>query len=153
MSEAAEKIREIVSGRAPRKEKARAIAGAVRDEGSYRWVGVYDVDPEFVSIIAFSGPCAPAFPTFPVTKGLTSTAIRDKAPVIVGDVRTDPRYLTAFGSTLSEIIIPVLDPSSGKVIGTVDVESERANAFTEADAEKLKSIAEAALPLWTAPRP
>jgi L-methionine (R)-S-oxide reductase len=153
VADIAEKIREIVSADSPRKEKARAVAGAVRELGSYRWVGVYDVDSEFVSIIAFSGPGAPAFPAFPVTKGLTSAAIRDKSPVIVGDVRNDPRYLTAFGSTLSEIIIPVLDPSSGKVIGTVDVESEQAYAFTPQDAATLKALADAALPLWTAPRP
>jgi putative methionine-R-sulfoxide reductase with GAF domain len=151
--DAAEKIRGIVAGEASRREKARAIADAIRELGSYRWVGVYDVDPEFVSIIAFSGPGAPAFPSFPVTKGLTSAAIRDKAPVIVGDVRNDPRYLTALGNTLSEIIIPVLHPSSGKVIGTVDVESERTDAFTPDDAAKLKSLSDAALPLWTAPRP
>jgi len=44
-------------------------------------------------------------------------------------VRNDPRYLTAFGNTLSEIIIPVLDEKNGAVVGTIDVESERANAF------------------------
>src|SRR6266567_5670862 len=41
----------------------------------------------------------------------------------------DPRYLTAFGNTLSEIIIPVLDEKSSVVVGTIDVESEQANAF------------------------
>jgi putative methionine-R-sulfoxide reductase with GAF domain len=42
--------------------------------------------------------------------------------VVVGDVRTDARYLAAFGSTLSEIIVPVMDPERGEVIGTIDVE-------------------------------
>ena len=45
-----------------------------------------------------------------------TTAIQEKKAVIVGDVRTNPRYLTAFGSTLSEIIVPVLSPD-GRVIG------------------------------------
>jgi putative methionine-R-sulfoxide reductase with GAF domain len=49
-------------------------------------------------------------------------------------VRNDCRYLTAFGSTLSEVIIPVLDHSPA-VIGTIDVESERANAFSDVDRE------------------
>jgi putative methionine-R-sulfoxide reductase with GAF domain len=39
---------------------------------------------------------------------------------VVGDVRIDSRYLTAFGNTLSEIIIPVLDDKTGAVIGTID---------------------------------
>ena len=44
------------------------------------------------------------------------------------DVRNDPRYLTALGNTLSEMIVPVLDSGGHKVIGTIDVESEFANA-------------------------
>lgn len=83
-----------------------------------------------------------------MTKGLTSRAIQHKATVVVGDVRSDPRYLTAFGSTLSEIIIPILDPRDQVVVGTVDVESERANAFSDADRKNLKECGRAALALW-----
>ena len=120
----------------------------MRTLGPYRWVGVYDVSAELVSIIAWSGPGPPAYPTFPVTKGLTSAAIREKSAVVVGDVRSDPRYLTAFGSTLSEIIIPILDPRESRVIGTIDVESERANAFSATDQKQLEQCAHAALALW-----
>jgi putative methionine-R-sulfoxide reductase with GAF domain len=62
-------------------------------------------------------------------------------------VRNDRQYLTAFGSTLSEIIVSVLDNSTA-VIGTIDVESERANAFSDDDSELLEQCAKAALPLW-----
>jgi putative methionine-R-sulfoxide reductase with GAF domain len=58
--------------------------------------------------------------------------------------------LTAFGSTLSEIIIPVLDPRDSRVVGTIDVESERANAFSAMDQRKLEKCANAALGLWMA---
>jgi putative methionine-R-sulfoxide reductase with GAF domain len=68
--------------------------------------------------------------------------------VVVGDVRNDPRYLTAFGSTLSEIIVPVLSPGDARVIGTVDVESERADAFSERDQQMIEQCAQAALGLW-----
>jgi L-methionine (R)-S-oxide reductase len=122
----------------------------IRALGAYRWVAVYDVSAELVSIIAWSGPGAPAYPTFPVTKGLTSSAIREKSTVVVGDVRSDPRYLTAFGSTLSEIIIPILDPRDSRVVGTIDVESEKANAFSDVDRKTLEECAQAALALWIA---
>ena len=88
------------------------------------------------------------FPQFPVTNGLTGSAIRDKKTVVVGDVASDPRYLTAFGSTRSEIIIPVLDKKTGAVIGTIDVESEQANAFSEEDQKRLEHCARIAGPLW-----
>jgi L-methionine (R)-S-oxide reductase len=47
----------------------------------------------------------------------------------VGDVANDSDYLTALGSTRVEIIVPVLDDTGDWVIGTIDVESERLNAF------------------------
>jgi L-methionine (R)-S-oxide reductase len=145
-----ESIRLIVSGAENRVEKARKIAEAIRNYGPYRWVGLYDVGRDEVSIIAFSGPSAPAYPTFPIGKGLTGSAIKEKKTVVVGDVTKDPRYLTAFGSTKSEIIIPILDSRRGMVVGTVDVESERANAFSHADRKALEDCATAASKLWIA---
>jgi L-methionine (R)-S-oxide reductase len=132
-----------------RTTKAQNIADLIRATRNYRWVGVYDVGPEMVSIIAYSGPGAPAYPQFPVTKGLTATAIRERRTVVVGDVASDPRYLTAFGTTRSEIIIPVLDDNSGSVIGTIDVESEQPNAFSEEDQRMLEEYAKEARALWT----
>jgi L-methionine (R)-S-oxide reductase len=130
-------------------EKARRIADLVRGLRNYRWVGVYDVGPEFVSMIAYSGPSAPAYPHFPIARGLTGVAIRARKTIVVGDVRNDPRYLTAFGSTRSEIIIPVLDEKSSAVVGTIDVESEQVNAFSEADQTMLAECSIAASPLWS----
>jgi putative methionine-R-sulfoxide reductase with GAF domain len=149
-------IHSIVTGGESRPERARKLAEAVRNLRNYRWTGVYDVGCETVSIVAYSsassgaysGPGAPAYPSFPITKGLTGAAIRERATVVVGDVRTDPRYLTAFGNTLSEIIVPILDPQNGSVIGTIDVESENANAFSAGDQQLLEECARAALPLW-----
>ena len=140
-------IRSMAMGGDDRAAKAKRLAELVQTLGSYRWVGVYDVGPEQVSIIAWSGPNAPEFPVFPVTKGLTGAAIEAKNAVIVGDVRNDPRYLTAFGSTLSEIIVPVFSPN-GRVLGTVDVESQKTNAFTDRDREMIEQCIQAALPLW-----
>ena len=146
--ETLKRIRSIVTASGDRTERAKQLAEAVRSLGNYRWTGVYGVGKEAVSIIAYSGPGAPAYPTFPITKGLTGAAIREKTTVIVDDVRKDPRYLTAFGSTLSEIIVPILDPQSGTVIGTIDVESERADAFSVNDQKLLEECAQASLPLW-----
>ena len=136
------------SGSNDRAVKAKRLAELIQKLGEYRWVGIYDVGPETVSLLGWSGPSAPEHPSFPATRGLTGSAIETKKAVLVGDVRNDPRYLTAFGSTLSEIIVPVLHPDGGRVVGTVDVESERANAFSARDREMIEQCAQAALPLW-----
>jgi putative methionine-R-sulfoxide reductase with GAF domain len=49
---------------------------------------------------------------------------------MVGDVSKDPRYPTAFGSTRSEIIVPIVGRAGRKVVGTIDVESENVDAFS-----------------------
>jgi L-methionine (R)-S-oxide reductase len=140
-------IRSTAMGGGSRAEKAKHLADGIRKLGEYRWVGIYDVGAEEVSILAWSGPGAPEFPKFPLSKGLAGAAIAEKKAVIVGDVRNDPRYLPSFGSTLSEIIVPVRVPGGG-VIGTVNVESDRANAFTDRDRETIDRCIDAALPLW-----
>jgi putative methionine-R-sulfoxide reductase with GAF domain len=149
MRETLDQIRTLVMSAADRFEKARQLARIIRDHGQYHWVGVYEVGLEEVAIISWCGPSAPAYPTFSKNRGLTASVINEKRPVIVGDVRNDPRYLTAFSSTLSEIIVPVLD-SSKAVIGTIDVESERVNAFSVDDCQLLEQCAQSALPLWSA---
>jgi putative methionine-R-sulfoxide reductase with GAF domain len=141
-------IRTTAASGGDRAERAKRLAEMIRKLGDYRWVGIYDVGVESVSIIGWSGPSAPEHPTFPVTKGLTGSAIQQKRAVVVGDVKNDPRYLTAFATTLSEIIVPVLAPGEGPVIGTVDVESEHANAFSARDQQMIEQCAQAALPLW-----
>ena len=132
----------------PREETAQRIARLIRMNGGYRWVGLYDVGAELVSMIAFDGPGAPAFRSFSKDKGLTGAAIQEKASVVVGDVREDRRYLTAFGSTLSEAIVPIIDPKTQTVVGTIDVESAQARAFTARDIETLEDCAVACRTLW-----
>ncbi|HEX6581361.1 MAG TPA: hypothetical protein VF195_10875 [Actinomycetota bacterium] len=41
----------------------------------------------------------PAYPRFPVTKGLTGVAVAAQHTIVSDDVSRDPRYLTAFETT------------------------------------------------------
>jgi hypothetical protein len=79
-------------------------------------------------VIAWSGPEAPTYPRFPIAKGLNGACVASRKPVIVQDVASDSRYLTTIGGTRGEMIQPVFD-ETGVVVGTIDVESDRVNAF------------------------
>ena len=68
--------------------------------------------------------------------------------VNVGDVAADPSYLTAFGTTRSESIVPVFDRLNQKVVGTIDVESEQPFAFHEEVQSALENLAKEILKLW-----
>jgi L-methionine (R)-S-oxide reductase len=144
-------LKAILAREADRTVKAAMIAEAIRDSGSYRWVGIYDVDSlrGVVSNIAWRGPAEPAHSVFPVTKGLTSRAISGKKTVNVGDVASDPNYLTALDTTRSEIIVPVLDATSDRVVGTIDVESEHPNAFDSKAQALLEECARLLTHFWT----
>ena len=123
--------------------KAARIASAIRNACGYRWVGIYEVDAfaGLVKNVAWSGPSAPAHPIFPVTQGLTSRVILQKQSVNVGDVGRDADYLTALSGTQAEIILPVFDSGHERVIGTLDVESEKRNAFDSAAQALLEECA------------
>jgi L-methionine (R)-S-oxide reductase len=142
-------IAEILGGTGERWTKASRAADAIRRAGDYRWVGLYDVAGERVVNLAWTGPAPPAHPVFGITEGLTGTAIATRATVLVGDVGADARYLEALGDTQSELVVPVCDPDDGAVLGTLDVESDRREAFTPADQQALERVATALLPLWT----
>lgn len=101
-----------------------------------------------IAAIAWSGPEAPAYPRFPVTQGLCGAAVHSRSTVVTGDVTKDARYLTTLGSTRSEIVVPIVHPSQGHVIGLIDVESEQLNAFTATDRKFLEDCASALASLW-----
>ena len=140
----------LVSSASDRVAALQSVAELLRSSGRYRWVGLYDVDRAAgtVTNIVWSGPGAPEYPTFPITKGLTGAAISTRKTVNVGDVKADPRYLTAFGTTRSEIIVPVLDRAGENVVGTIDVESEKPNAFPEEVKNLLEACSKAIRLLW-----
>jgi putative methionine-R-sulfoxide reductase with GAF domain len=108
-------IHDVQARNQGRAEQAAQIAELIRREGNYRWVGLYAVTEQEITVIGWSGPGAPAHPRFPVTQGLSGAAVATGRAVVVNDVTTDPRYLTAFASTLSEAIVPVVDPDMGTV--------------------------------------
>jgi putative methionine-R-sulfoxide reductase with GAF domain len=126
-----------------RAEKAVRVAALIRQAGGYRWVGLYAVTDREIAAVGWSGPGAPAHLRFPVTQGLSGAAVASGRAVVAGDVTADPRYLTAFASTLSEAIVPVVDPATGTVVGTLDVESAERDAFTDADRQTLERCAAA----------
>jgi L-methionine (R)-S-oxide reductase len=143
-----EEVCRAADGSGDRARKAALIAGAIRRVGSYRWVGLYEVTEGEIANLAFDGPGAPAYPRFPVTEGLSGAAVASGETVVVGDVSEDPRYLTAFGGTRSEIVVPILDCAGQKVVGTIDVESEEEDAFSEADRCALERCAAAVVALF-----
>jgi len=71
---------------------------------------------------------------------LVAEAARTRQPVIVNDVHEDPRYLAVpeLGNTRAELDVPIL--FQDRVIGVLDVQSERPGAFGEQEIALLQAL-------------
>jgi len=75
----------------------------------------------------------------PLNEGVTGAAAATRLPVIVDDVRTDPRYLNALDAVRSELAVPMT--ARGKLVGVLDVQSTRLKAYSEHDRALMRLIA------------
>jgi L-methionine (R)-S-oxide reductase len=108
----------------------------------YNWVGFYMLDPDDENVLVL-GPYRGA-PTehvrIPVTEGICGAAVAQGETVIVDDVSSDPRYLACSIETKSEIVVPIR--MRGKVVGEIDIDSHKLNAFSAYDRSFLESCAD-----------
>lgn len=72
-------------------------------------------------------------------EGITGTAAVRGEPVLVGDVRSDPRYLNSVDAVRTELAVPMT--ARGKLVGVIDLQSTRVNAYTEYDRALVRLIA------------
>jgi sigma-B regulation protein RsbU (phosphoserine phosphatase) len=72
-------------------------------------------------------------------EGITGTAAANREPILVGDVRADGRYLNAVDAVRTELAVPMT--ARGKLVGVIDLQSTRVNAYTEYDRALMRLIA------------
>jgi sigma-B regulation protein RsbU (phosphoserine phosphatase) len=72
-------------------------------------------------------------------EGVTGTAAVRREPVLVGDVRNDPRYLNTIDAVRTELAVPMT--ARGRLVGVIDLQSTRLNAYTEYDRTLLRLLA------------
>ncbi len=74
-----------------------------------------------------------------LNEGLTGTAAALRQPVLVSDVRKDPRYLNALDAVRSELAVPMM--ARGKLVGVIDIQSTRVDAYSEYERTLLRVLA------------
>ena len=75
----------------------------------------------------------------PIGKGLVGYAAANKTPVLVPDVKKDPRYINLNPETRSELCIPLIYKDA--LIGVLDIEHTRRGYFTEEHVRNLSILA------------
>src|SRR5215468_8769942 len=124
-------------------ELVHKIAAAVKQKIDYHTFSIFLLDekqgllrPKFV---IRSNERENQRLVLPLGAGLIGTAAKMNAPLRVGDVTQDPRYLNVHTETRSELVVPLA--SKGRVVGVVDLESTQVGYFTEYHERFLMTLA------------
>lgn len=116
----------------------RAVAMLKERVPEYTWVGVYLLEGDELVLGPYRGKPSPHM-RIPLGRGICGAAATEKATIVVDDVNADPRYLACSLETKSEIVVPIMD--GGRVLGEIDIDSDRVAAFGDADRQLLEAVA------------
>jgi L-methionine (R)-S-oxide reductase len=106
---------------------------------NYSWLGIYLVKGDNLVLTAYAGEGETEHVQIPIGQGICGLAAKQAETIIVPDVNKDPRYLMCFPSTRSEIVVPI--KVGTKVLGEIDIDSDRLSAFTKHDQTLLQQAA------------
>ncbi|WP_304616090.1 GAF domain-containing protein [Paracoccus sp. (in: a-proteobacteria)] len=104
----------------------------------FDWTGFYRVvAPELLKIGPYQGGhgCL----VIPFSRGVCGACARSGEVQLVDDVDAFPGHIACSSSTRSEIVLPVFG-AGGRLIGVLDIDSDRPAAFDAGDAEALAGI-------------
>ena len=104
----------------------------------FDWTGFYRVvAPELLKIGPYQGGhgCL----VIPFSRGVCGAAARTRQTQLVPDVEAFAGHIACSSSTRSEIVVPVIG-RGGRLIGVLDIDSDRPDAFTCADQAALERM-------------
>ena len=104
----------------------------------FDWTGFYRTRaPELLVIGPYQGThgCL----RIPFSRGVCGAAARTRATQLVPDVSRFEGHIACSSSTQSEIVVPLL-AAGDRVLGVLDIDSTRLDAFSAADQRELEAI-------------
>ncbi|MBD3787497.1 MAG: GAF domain-containing protein [Sphingomonadales bacterium] len=107
-------------------------------DARFDWTGFYRVvAPGLLKIGPYQGGhgCL----VIPFSRGVCGAAARSRETQLVPDVEAFPGHIACSSSTRSELVIPVTN-RAGDLLGVLDIDSDRPDAFTAQDATQLGAI-------------
>ena len=137
---ALEAVERMVNRESEADEVLKHVVALLHDRfDHYSWVGIYLVEGDDLVLGPWKGPQATEHVRIPVGEGVCGAAAASGRTEVVDDVNADSRYLACFPSTRSEIVVPIA--YERRVVGEIDIDSDRPAAFSEADRSFLERVA------------
>lgn len=139
--EAVAQLRSVLDGCSDFVAAMASTAALLNDRfAHFFWVGFYLPARDGSLVVGpYQGPLACL--RLPAGKGVCATALTERRTVIVPDVEAFPGHISCDSRSRSEIVVPVL-AAGGAVRALLDVDSDRPDAFDEADRKGLEAVAE-----------
>src|SRR5574341_510153 len=135
-----QEIEQLVNSNQPKEVILRKTCQILQENFSkYTWIGFYVVDGDELVLGPFVGKPSP-HARIKFDSGICGAAAREGQTVVVDDVNSDPRYLACSLETKSEIVVPIW--KDGKVVGEIDIDSDKLAAFEDKDRAFLEKLSE-----------
>jgi L-methionine (R)-S-oxide reductase len=112
------------------------VAGALKEQFGWLWIGFYLVKGEELVLGPFQGPVACT--RIRKGKGVCGTSWAEARTLVVPDVEQFPGHIACSSLSRSEIVVPVI--RNGNVLGVLDVDSTDLSTFDETDRKYLEQI-------------
>ncbi|HKZ42569.1 MAG TPA: GAF domain-containing protein, partial [Candidatus Hodarchaeales archaeon] len=84
-------------------------------------------------------PLAEIRRSYPISKGITGKVISTGVPIRLGNVSEDPAFFEAMQDIHSELCVPI--SIQDRIIGAINIESKKPDAYDESDERLLNTIA------------
>ena len=114
------------------------IAGALKEQFNWWWIGFYLVKDDELVLGPFQGPVACT--RIRKGRGVCGTSWAKAETLIVPDVEKFPGHIACSSFSRSEIVVPLI--KDGNVWGVLDADSEHLSHYDETDQFFLQQIVE-----------
>jgi L-methionine (R)-S-oxide reductase len=134
-----EQLRELfVKTHDPTARMATAAALLHHKQPHFFWTGFYRLVGGELVVGPYQGPLACA--VLPGPAGVCWAAVQRGESILVPDVHAFPGHVACDSRSRSEVVVPLRD-ASGAIVGVLDVDSDRPDAFGPEDVRGLEAIA------------
>lgn len=132
-------IKALIEGEPDLVANLANTVAALKEQFGWFWVGFYLVKGEELVLGPFQGPIACTRIRY--GKGVCGASWQRAETLIVPDVEQFPGHIACSSLSKSEIVVPVI--RNGKIIGVLDVDSEKLDQFDTTDKKYLEMIVDA----------
>jgi len=135
-------IQEMVADETDIIARMANTAAMIHQTFGFWWTGFYRVSAEDDILVLgpFQGPVACT--RIPYGKGVCGTAWAQNKSTVVPDVDLFPGHIACSSASRSEIVIPLHERASDKVMAVLDIDSAEPATFDDTDRIWLERIAE-----------